>query len=280
MENITAHWRYSPKCNLNCDFCFALPDPAENGDIDEKKIVDEILEAGFSHLVFTGGEPTIRKKELLEIIPYAHKKGLKLGIDTNGYHLDDELIRTVKENNVTLGLPLYSTNSEIHDNLVGSKGHHQSVVSLLRKVKENGIKTKINTMVSKKNKDDLLGIGEIIQNNSIDYWNIIRFKAYRKALSKKGDYDITEDEFLDVVNNIKQKYPSIKIVGHTKNEDRQEYFFIMADSRVVQPTKNGEERYIGDLKKESAKELIKRFDVDSNSKRTLIERVKNEGLIQ
>lgn len=280
MKNITAHWRYSTKCNLDCEFCFALPDSSENINIDEKKIVDKILEAGFEYLIFTGGEPTTRKEELLEIIPYAYKKGLKIEIDTNGSYLDDNLMKVIKESNVTLGLPLYSAKPEIHNNLVKNGEHYKTVIALLEKASKMGIKTKINTMVSKKNKDDFLDIGKIIEKYNVSHWNMLRFKPYRRALLSKEDYNITESEFLDIIKKVKDKHPSVKIIGHTKNEDsKRDYFFITRNGKVIQPIENGKERFIGDLINESAEELVQRINIQNNKMKTIVERVANEGMI-
>lgn len=90
---LTAHWRYGDSCNANCGFCFGLPE--ENiieRKIDEFKIIDKLVGAGFTHLCFTGGEPLLRKKELLPIIDYACTKGLKCLLDTNAAFLDDDVL--------------------------------------------------------------------------------------------------------------------------------------------------------------------------------------------
>jgi len=55
---------------------------------DWKIILDNAWKAGIPHVIFTGGEPTLRK-DLPEIIAYAEKIGLVSGLMTNGIRLAD-----------------------------------------------------------------------------------------------------------------------------------------------------------------------------------------------
>jgi organic radical activating enzyme len=51
-----------------------------------KKIIYKTWEAGIPHLIFTGGEPTIRP-DLIELIAYAEELGQVTGLLTGGYRL-------------------------------------------------------------------------------------------------------------------------------------------------------------------------------------------------
>ena len=89
---------------LDCAITYQLP-AEENPDlapvrrVDRElttgewlKIIDEAWDFGIPHLIFTGGEPTIRE-DLLTLIAHAEKNGQVTGLLTNGYKLLDDKYR-------------------------------------------------------------------------------------------------------------------------------------------------------------------------------------------
>lgn len=53
-----------------------------------KKILDKAWDAGIPHIIFTGGEPTLRE-DLLELLAYCDLKGQVTGLLTDGLRLND-----------------------------------------------------------------------------------------------------------------------------------------------------------------------------------------------
>lgn len=102
----------SAPLRIDCALTYLTGDPeiSRNSPIDRVKrelttdewyrILNQIWEAGIPHVVFTGGEPTLRP-DLLELISYAEKVGLVTGMITNGYRLID---KTYRENLLKSGL--------------------------------------------------------------------------------------------------------------------------------------------------------------------------------
>ena len=86
---IMVHMSPCNPCNLTCSFCcFANRAMKEMLTVEQmKSAIDQFVALGAEGLEFTGGgEPTLHPK-LDEIIEYAHNKGMKLGICTNGSKL-------------------------------------------------------------------------------------------------------------------------------------------------------------------------------------------------
>ena len=79
------------RCNLDCAHCYnaRARNYPELSTADWKKAIDKIWEIGIPHVVFTGGEPTLRD-DLPELIAYADQKGMVTGINTNGTRLGDQ----------------------------------------------------------------------------------------------------------------------------------------------------------------------------------------------
>ena len=57
-------WMTTNKCNLKCVHCYQDAEEATDKELstDEgKKMIDEIARAGFKVMIFSGGEPLMRK---------------------------------------------------------------------------------------------------------------------------------------------------------------------------------------------------------------------------
>ena len=79
-------------CNLNCDYCLyaskhnqvkAFADPEKF-----KKFIDQIAEAGVEGLEFAGGGESALHPQCFEFAEYAHSKGMRVGMITNGTKFD------------------------------------------------------------------------------------------------------------------------------------------------------------------------------------------------
>ena len=89
------------RCNNDCAHCYN----ARSRDYPELstkhwyQILDKLWAIGIPHVVFTGGEPTLRQ-DLPELIAHAEQNGQITGINTNGRRLSD---RDYVENLVKAG---------------------------------------------------------------------------------------------------------------------------------------------------------------------------------
>jgi radical SAM protein with 4Fe4S-binding SPASM domain len=123
------------RCNDDCAHCYnARPrDYPEITTADWKNILDLIRGIGIPHVVFTGGEPTLRQ-DLPELVSYASSLGLICGMNTNGRRLSD---LAFLEQLVAAGLDhvqitIESHDPQIHDAMVRRKGAWQQTVNGLR----------------------------------------------------------------------------------------------------------------------------------------------------
>ncbi|WP_455146739.1 radical SAM (seleno)protein TrsS [Clostridium sp.] len=79
------------RCNMNCTFCFAEPDGAQDPSLDRvKRWIDDLTEPGKTLLQLSGGEPTVRD-DLPEIVAYAKQAGCKyVQLNSNGLRLAED----------------------------------------------------------------------------------------------------------------------------------------------------------------------------------------------
>jgi radical SAM protein with 4Fe4S-binding SPASM domain len=146
------------RCNNECAHCYN----ARSRDYPElstamwHKILDKLWSIGIPHVVFTGGEPTLRS-DLPELIAHAEQNGQITGINTNGRRFSD---REYVENLVKAGLDhvqitLESHDPDIHDAMVDVRGAWKQTVAGIRNVLETPLYMMTNTTMLRTNSPTL-----------------------------------------------------------------------------------------------------------------------------
>ncbi|WP_449242580.1 radical SAM protein, partial [Desulfovibrio sp.] len=80
-------WNMTQRCNLKCVHCYAHAvdpkgtDPISTGQA--KVMIDDLAAYGAPVMLFSGGEPLVRK-DLVELAHHAVSKGMRAVISTNG----------------------------------------------------------------------------------------------------------------------------------------------------------------------------------------------------
>jgi len=127
-------WRCTFACNYNCVHCTSAGKPAAQGEInteDAKRIVDQAYEFGATFFGITGGEALLRK-DLFEVIAYAHEVGLNTSIITDGRLLDDKAFESIVKNEVKVSVSI--DGCEATNDLVRGKGAYAAAVKSIERL--------------------------------------------------------------------------------------------------------------------------------------------------
>jgi len=143
------------RCNDNCSHCYnARPrDYPEISTTEWKQIIDKTWELGIPHIVFTGGEPTLRD-DLPELIAHAEANGQITGINSNARRLSDlKFVQTLVAAGLDhIQITVESHDAEIHDHMVGKKGAWQQTIAGLRNVLATPLYVMTNTTMLRANR--------------------------------------------------------------------------------------------------------------------------------
>jgi radical SAM protein with 4Fe4S-binding SPASM domain len=155
----------SYRCNNDCSHCYnARPrDYPELSTEQWHQILDRLWAIGIPHIVFTGGEPTLRQ-DLIELISHAEQNGQITGLNTNGRRLSD---RNYVESLVRAGLDhvqitLESHDLNIHDSMVNTHGAWKQTVAGIRNVLETPLYVMTNTTMLTSNSPTLANTLEFL----------------------------------------------------------------------------------------------------------------------
>jgi len=187
--------KVSFSCNNNCKFCIV----ADKGRHKKKttheimKDIDSAKTSGINEIIFTGGEPTIRK-DIFQIIEYASKTGFnKVGIYTNARMLSypEFTSRLVKCGLNWCLVSLHGHNENIHDSLTQVNGSFRQTTKGIKNIVESGIEVINNITITKTNYTSLSDIINLLKALGVKYTNMTFVDIMGNAFEFREDIVIS-----------------------------------------------------------------------------------------
>jgi radical SAM protein with 4Fe4S-binding SPASM domain len=136
------------RCNNDCAHCYnARPRDYPEITTDQwKTILDRLWDIGIPHIVFTGGEPTLRA-DLPELIAHAEKNGQISGLNTNARRLmeADYLQKLLDAGLDHVQITVESHNPAIHDYMVRCRGAWKQTIAGLQNALNSPLYVMTNT---------------------------------------------------------------------------------------------------------------------------------------
>jgi 12,18-didecarboxysiroheme deacetylase len=184
-------WNITRRCNLKCVHCYAhaknIPFDNELSTTEGKNLIDDLAEFGVPVILFSGGEPLVRK-DLPELAGYAVKKGMRAVISTNGTLITPQTARTLKDIGLSyIGISLDGM-EEINDRFRGVKGAFKSALEGIENCKKAGIKVGLRFTINKSNAGQIPEIFKLLEEMDIP-----RVCFYHLVYAGRGSELVKED---------------------------------------------------------------------------------------
>ncbi len=184
-------WNCTQRCNLKCVHCYAQSEDrdyaGEMSTAEAKTMIDDLAAFGAPVLLFSGGEPTIRK-DLVELMHYAKSKGMRVVISTNGTLITSERAKRYAEVGLSyVGVSL-DGGRETHDDFRGIAGSFDQAIEGIRNSREAGIKVGLRMTINKRNWQDIPEIFKVMEEE-----NIPRACFYHLVYTGRGSELMKED---------------------------------------------------------------------------------------
>ena len=184
-------WNITQRCNLKCVHCYAH---AKNVVLDNelslsegKVLIDDLAEFGVPVMLFSGGEPLVRK-DLPELAAYAVKKGMRAVVSTNGTLITPQIAQTLKDIGLSyVGISLDGM-EEINDRFRGVKGAFSLALKGIENCKKAGIKVGLRFTINKSNVGQIPEIFKLLEEMEIP-----RVCFYHLVYSGRGSDLVEED---------------------------------------------------------------------------------------
>jgi radical SAM protein with 4Fe4S-binding SPASM domain len=207
-------WDCTRRCNLNCEHCGASKEKYFE-ELSKKEIltvIDDLAKVKTRMFTVTGGEPFMRR-DLLEILEYANKKRIKTGIASNGYLIDRELAKKIKQAKVysmQISIDgLEKTHNKIRKN---SKSFTNAVNAIQNLQNINLPVLQVATTITKSNFNELTQIFELLKKLKVKMWRLGIIMPIGRAVDKNLLLNKKElNELLNFVKHNNHKGISIHI---------------------------------------------------------------------
>jgi len=170
---VTAVWEVTMGCNMRCGHCGSsceerLPD--ELATHEALFLARQISELGLKWITLSGGEPLLRE-DLPQIIREFVSHGVAVNIITNGWLIDAQKARTLKECGIsTVAISIDGT-EKIHDN-IRKAGSFSRIREAASHLNESGVRMGAVTTVSNLNIDVLPEMSQILPEMGFELWQI------------------------------------------------------------------------------------------------------------
>jgi len=184
-------WNMTQRCNLKCVHCYAQAiDPEGKDEISTdqgKAIIDDLAAFGAPVMLFSGGEPLVRK-DLPELASYAVSKGMRAVISTNGTLITKDKARELKSIGLSyVGISL-DGGEATHDKFRGVPGAFKKAMQGVDNCQAEGLKVGLRFTVNKRNFEEVPTIFRILREKEIP-----RVCFYHLVYSGRGSELIKED---------------------------------------------------------------------------------------
>jgi 12,18-didecarboxysiroheme deacetylase len=154
-------------------------------------LIDDLAEFGSPVILFSGGEPLMRK-DLPELAGYARSKGIRAVISTNGTLITEEMAKKLKDIGLSyVGISLDGMR-ETNDKFRGIEGSFDKALQGLHNCQKEGIKVGLRFTINRHNVHDIPAIFDLMEKE-----NIPRICFYHLVYSGRGSEMVNEDLSLE-----------------------------------------------------------------------------------
>ena len=197
-------WNVTRRCNLKCIHCYSnsqnIHYSNELSTGEGKELISDLASFGCPVVLFSGGEPLIRK-DLSEMVQFAVDKGMRVVISTNGTLITKSMAKIFKEIGLSyIGVSLDGM-KETHDRFRGVQGAFDASMNGIRLCRNAGIKVGVRFTISRKNFFEVPAVFDLIEREDIP-----RACFYHLVYSGRGsrliDEDLSHNETRKVVDVI------------------------------------------------------------------------------
>lgn len=189
-------------CNLRCRYCqnSHILEQKEGMLTNISKVKEEILKnlALLDGILLTGGEPTLQEEALLELARWAKKKGLLVGLETNGTRPEviEKMLGEGIVDFIALDVKAPLNDPELYKKMTGiSEELLEKVKKSLNILRRSKVEHEIRTTIVPKllKKEDLNKIYEEIGKNETWVWQ--KFKNSPYVLDKSLNEGFSEEDW-------------------------------------------------------------------------------------
>ncbi|MGD9092260.1 MAG: TIGR04053 family radical SAM/SPASM domain-containing protein [Anaerolineales bacterium] len=208
----TIAWEVTRACAYACIHCRAdaqhQRDPHELSTEEAFRLIDRLADFGSPILIFTGGDPMMRR-DLFELIAYATSKGLRCSLTPTATALPTiERLKNAKKAGIRrIALSLDAPRPEIHDDFRQVAGSWQRTMDILHRAQEVGLSVQVNTTVAKHNVDILPEMVPFIKEVGAVQWSVFFLVPTGRAMIEQMISPVEHEQIFNWLYDLSKTAP-------------------------------------------------------------------------
>ncbi len=162
-------WNFTNRCNLACHHCYSYANPNSEDFLTTEFIVDSIKElkkAGIKFVIFSGGEPLIRK-DIFVISKAMREAGIITYLSTNGLYVDEKNVDNIIKYFNYIGISIDGI-EEVHDEFRGLKGAYKKSLEAIALIQKHGGNAGIRFTITNETKESFYSMFDLAEEIGVD----------------------------------------------------------------------------------------------------------------
>ena len=187
-------WNFTNRCNLFCHHCYSKADANGIDTLTFEQICETIpsmLNAGVKFVIFSGGEPLIRK-DIFDIAAQMKKAGIITYLSTNGMYINKNNAKQIVDTFNYIGISIDGT-KEIHNYFRGDPKSYDKAIEGIKHIQNVGGNAGIRFTLTKETKDSFYDMFDLVEELGCNKLYISHLVYSGRGLDNL-EIDITKDE--------------------------------------------------------------------------------------
>jgi mycofactocin radical SAM maturase len=192
--NVT--WEVTYACNLSCVHCLSDSGGKRSSELtteQARKVIDAMSDNKVFQFSIGGGEPFVRE-DFLDLMDYAHEKGIVTCISTNGTMIDDEIAHRLDQKLVYMQVSLDGATPESNDTIRGT-GSFRRALKGLECLKNRDIEVSINTVLTRLSFPELDAIAHLAADLGAKF-RVSRFRPSGRGKQSWANLNVSRKQLL------------------------------------------------------------------------------------
>jgi radical SAM protein with 4Fe4S-binding SPASM domain len=177
LQSPVVTWELTRACHLSCVHCpigaQQKRSPLELSTYEAYKTIDQIAALHPQELIVTGGDP-LERPDIYQLLDYARRRTLAPTLTvTASPALTGAVVGTLKRNGLArMAIAIDSATPARHDAARGIGGLFASTLLAIRWARTVSLPVEVNTLVTRRNVDELGTLSALLGDLSVDRWNL------------------------------------------------------------------------------------------------------------
>jgi len=162
-------WNFTNRCNLACHHCYSYASPNAEDFLTTEFILDsipELLKSGIKFVIFSGGEPLIRK-DIFKISQAMRDAGIITYLSTNGLYIDEKNVDNIIETFNYIGISIDGI-EDVHDNFRGLAGAYKKSLAAISLIQKHGGNVGIRFTITNETKGSFYDIFKLAEDIGVN----------------------------------------------------------------------------------------------------------------